>query len=84
MGDAFFIANRVVSGIAFGLQATCIYARKREMKSASRVLDEPRSIVLGMHAGKIWAAVMTPRSGKIRIISVRRARDEERALYESF
>jgi uncharacterized DUF497 family protein len=50
----------------------------------ARVVDEPRSIILGMHAGKIWAAVMTPRAGKVRIISVRRARDEERALYESF
>ena len=49
----------------------------------ARTEDEPRSIVIGQIDGKHWSAVITYRSDDIRIISVRRSRDEEVALYES-
>jgi uncharacterized DUF497 family protein len=39
--------------------------------------------LLAMLEGKLWAALYTPRENKIRIISVRRARNNERKLYES-
>jgi len=45
--------------------------------------DEPRSIVIGKMRNKVWAAIITERGGRTRIISVRRARNEEQALYES-
>ena len=45
--------------------------------------DEPRSIVIGKIAEKHWSAIITWRNEKIRIISVRRSRTEERELYES-
>jgi hypothetical protein len=45
--------------------------------------DEPRSLVVGMIDGKHWSAIITYRSEKIRIISVRRSRELEVALYES-
>lgn len=45
--------------------------------------DEPRSLVIGYIAEKCWSAVITYRDKNIRIISVRRSRKSEVALYES-
>ena len=45
--------------------------------------DEPRYLVIGLIDGKHWSAVITYRGTHIRLISVRRARTEEVALYES-
>jgi uncharacterized DUF497 family protein len=43
--------------------------------------SEPRSALIAVHSGKIWAAFFTERSGKIRLISVRRARNQEEDIY---
>ena len=45
--------------------------------------DEPRVQLAGLISGKHWSAIVTYRQEHIRIISVRRARSEERELYES-
>jgi uncharacterized DUF497 family protein len=45
--------------------------------------DEPRSLVIAQLDGEIWSAVITIRGDRVRIISVRRARPSEVALYES-
>ena len=45
--------------------------------------DEPLFLVIGLIDGKHWSAVMTYRGAHIRLISVRRARSEEVAMYES-
>ena len=45
--------------------------------------DEPRFLVVGKIAGKHWSGIITYRGDVVRIISVRRARKEEIALYES-
>jgi uncharacterized DUF497 family protein len=39
--------------------------------------------VIGQIEGKHWSAVVTYREQRVRIISVRRSRKEEVALYES-
>ncbi len=44
--------------------------------------DEPRVVVIGIIAGKHWSGVITYRSERIRIISVRRSRKEEIEMYE--
>ena len=49
----------------------------------ANVSDEPRWLVIGMIGDKHWSAVITRRTPNIRIISVRRARKAEVALYES-
>ena len=48
----------------------------------ARTADEPRFLIIGRIAGKHWSAVVTPRGDNIRIISVRRSRIEEVAIYE--
>ena len=45
--------------------------------------DGPRSLVIGRIAKKCWSAVVTYRDENIRLISVRRSRKAEVALYES-
>ncbi|QOL26349.1 BrnT family toxin [Thalassotalea sp. LPB0316] len=46
--------------------------------------DEPRSLVIAIHKGKCWSAVITHRTPNVRIISVRRSRKNEVEFYESF
>ncbi|HJS91170.1 MAG TPA: BrnT family toxin [Steroidobacteraceae bacterium] len=48
----------------------------------ARTSDEPRWMVVGKLGGKHWSAVITRRGDNIRLISARRARDEEVKVYE--
>jgi hypothetical protein len=45
--------------------------------------DEQRLLVIGLIGSKNWTAIITYRKTRVRIISVRRSRDDERELYES-
>lgn len=49
----------------------------------ARTTDEARWLVIAVLDGKHWSAIITRRGQRIRLISVRRAREEEKALYES-
>ena len=49
----------------------------------AKTQDEPRFLVIGTIELQHWSAVITYRDEKIRLISVRRSRDEEVKLYES-
>jgi uncharacterized protein len=46
-------------------------------------MEEPRYLVIGKIKDTLWSAVITYRGEQIRIISVRRSREEERELYEN-
>ncbi|MGH3167329.1 MAG: BrnT family toxin [Trebonia sp.] len=48
----------------------------------ARTVDEPRWLVIGQIAGKHWSVVVTYREHRVRVISARRSRKEETALYE--
>lgn len=45
--------------------------------------DEPRFLLIGKISEKHWSGIITYRSDKVRIISVRRSRKEEVEIYES-
>ena len=45
-------------------------------------MDEPRCLVVGRIGETHWSGVITYREQRIRIISVRRSRKEEIAIYE--
>jgi uncharacterized protein len=49
----------------------------------ARTTDEPRWLLIGKIDEKHWSAVIARRGDKFRLISVRRSRDEEVAIYES-
>ncbi len=48
----------------------------------ARIEDEPRFMVIGRIANTHWSGIITYRGDAIRIISIRRSRDEEVVLYE--
>jgi len=49
----------------------------------AKVVDEPRYLVIGKIDRQHWSAIITYRDETVRIISVRRSRQEEIELYES-
>ena len=69
-------------GIDF-VQAQELWSDPDLIEIPALTVDEPRFLVIGCIAEKHWSAVITHRSANIRIISVRRSRSEEVALYES-
>lgn len=74
-------ANREKHGIDFE-EAQALWNDEAYLEIPARTLDEPRFLVVGKIQGKHWSAVITYRGENIRIISVRRSRDEEIDLYE--
>lgn len=74
-------SNKVKHGIDF-IQAQKLWLDTNRIEIAARVVDEPRFLVIGQINEKLWAAISIYRSERVRIISVRRARDEEVKLYE--
>ena len=52
------------------------------LEAPAMTKDEPRFVSIGKIDGKHWAAIWTPRGDAVRIISVRRARQEEISRYE--
>jgi len=69
-------------GIDF-IEAQALWNDSNLLEIPAKTLDEPRFLIIGMIEEKHWSAVITYRDEKIRLISVRRSRDEEVTLYES-
>jgi uncharacterized protein len=75
-------ANLAKHGIDFA-EAQVLWQDPMYVEVPARTTDEPRWLVIGQINGKHWSAVVTYRQQRIRIISVRRSRDEEVTIYES-
>jgi uncharacterized DUF497 family protein len=75
------LANLRKHGVGFE-QAQELWQDSNLIEVAARMEDEPRFMVIGMLGGKHWSAVITYRGVVIRLISVRRSREEEVKLYE--
>jgi len=80
--DQKSLSNQQKHGIGFD-EAKAIWDDPGHAEIPAKVTDESRSLVIGVIRGKHWSAVITRRNGKIRLISVRRARKEEIEIYES-
>jgi len=74
--------NKRKHGLDFE-EAQALWADTNLVEVPARTDDEPRWLVVGDIDGKHWSAVITRRGDNIRLISVRRSRDEEVAIYES-
>jgi hypothetical protein len=75
-------SNRTNHGIDFA-EAQRLWNDPMLLEIPAKTEDELRFLVIGLIDGKHWSAVLTYRGANIRLISVRRARTEEVALYES-
>ena len=74
-------SNREKHGIDF-YEAQALWNDPDFIEIPVKTSDEPRFLVIGNVLGKYWSGVITYRSEKIRIISVRRSRKEEVDIYE--
>jgi len=74
-------SNKAKHGVDF-IEAQALWLDDMLIEIPARIQDEPRFLVIGMIGGQHWSAVITYREDRIRIISVRRSRDEEVMLYE--
>jgi uncharacterized DUF497 family protein len=75
-------ANLLKHGINF-VDAQALWDDPGLLEIPAKTEDEPRYLMIGLINGKHWSSVITYRGTNIRLISVRRARTEEVALYES-
>ncbi len=74
-------ANKDKHGIDFE-EAQELWRDPDLLEIPARTTDEPRWMVIGKLGGKHWSAVITRRGDNVRLISVRRSRDEEVEVYE--
>lgn len=74
-------ANLAKHGIDF-VEAQRLWEDPDLLEVPARTEVEPRWLIIGRIDTKLWSAVVTSRGDAIRIISVRRSRDDEVALYE--
>lgn len=74
--------NKRKHGIDFE-EAQALWNDAEVVEIPARVTGEPRWVVIGKIKDKHWSAVITRRNENVRLISVRRSRDEEVAIYES-
>jgi uncharacterized DUF497 family protein len=73
-------ANLEKHGIDF-LEAQHLWEDEDRLEITARTEDEPRYVLIAALGQKLWSAFFTYRKERIRLISVRRARKEERELY---
>ncbi len=75
-------SNLTKHGIDF-FEAQLLWLDPGLLEVPAKTIDEPRYLMIGKILDKHWSAIVTYREENIRIISVRRARDEEIEIYES-
>lgn len=73
-------SNRSKHGIDF-VEAQSLWLDPNRLEIRARSLDEMRIQVVGTIGKQVWSAFITVRGERVRIISVRRARDEEEERY---
>jgi hypothetical protein len=73
-------ANKAKHGIDF-IEAQALWIDPDRIEIPARATSEPRFQVIGRIGPAIWSAFITYRYEATRIVSVRRAREEERAIY---
>jgi uncharacterized protein len=74
--------NQSKHGIDFE-RAQSLWNDPLRVEIQAKSTTEPRFMVIGQIDGKYWSAIATYRNENIRLISVRRSRDDEVEFYES-
>ena len=74
-------SNKTKHGIDF-VEAQALWLDPHRIELSARPTDEPRFLLVGQIMQALWTATVTYRHEEtIRVISVRRARDGEKAQY---
>ena len=75
--------NRNKHGIDFET-AKKLWADSNRIQISARWEDEPRFLLIAQLDNELWSAIYTKRKNRIRIISVRKSRNDEKKIYKSF
>lgn len=74
-------ANRSKHGIDFQ-ESQALWNDTDRIEFTARFRDEERYGLIASLRGKLWTAIFTIRENRIRMISVRRSRENEQRLYD--
>ena len=72
--------NLAKHGIDF-VEAQQLWEDPDRLEIPARTQDEPRFVLIAVTDSKLWSAIFTYRNDVVRLISVRRARKDEKELY---
>ncbi|WP_199856471.1 BrnT family toxin [Lunatibacter salilacus] len=75
-------SNRLKHGIDF-IQAQQLWEDASRVVLEARTVDEKRYLLIALFDERIWSAIYTVRNNSIRIISVRKSRENEKEIYYS-
>ncbi|RLD72406.1 MAG: BrnT family toxin [Bacteroidetes bacterium] len=75
-------ANKLKHGIDFYM-ARKLWIDPKRVEIPAKWVDESRFLIIACLEKDIWSAIYTVRNKRIRIISVRKARDNEKEIYHS-
>ncbi|HEX9971445.1 MAG TPA: BrnT family toxin [bacterium] len=75
-------SNKQKHGIDF-VEAQKLWDDPDRVEIPTKYIDEPRSVLIGKINDSYWSAIFTYRNKNIRVISVRRSRENEKEIYES-
>lgn len=73
-------ANKIKHGIDFYV-ARRLWKDPNRIEIPARWLDEPRFLLIACMEKEIWSAIYTIRNKRIRVISVRKSRENEKKIY---
>jgi len=76
------LQNKNKHGIDF-YEAQMLWQDPDRIEIPAKDLDELRYLLIATFKDKFWSTIYTYRKDKIRIISVRRSRKNEKEIYES-
>jgi uncharacterized DUF497 family protein len=76
------VTNKVKHGIDFA-EAQKLWEDRDRLLVPAKTQNEARCMLIGKIGQKHWSAIFTYRGERVRIISVRRAREEEVNAYEN-
>ena len=69
-------------GIDF-IEAQLLWDDPNAVVIPAHTTDEPRYLLIAELNHKVWSAIFTVRESRVRIISVRRSRENEEKIYQS-
>ena len=75
-------SNKQKHGIDF-VEAQFLWLGYRRVEINARTIGEPRKLLIAQWNDDIWSAIFTLRNDMIRIISVRKSRNNEKEIYYS-
>ena len=78
--EAKSASNENKHGISFDT-ARQLWNDANRLVIPAKWVDEPRYLLIARLNEKVWSAIYTSRNRRIRIISVRKSRDNEKEIY---